>query len=226
MEVTCSKCKKVYNIDPVKIPKGKKTAKCKICGGSVRLDIAEKEEELEEKKCKKCGYVRTISDLVPDWQCPNCGVAYDKVSKNIVNDAKELKNKNNPPVPPSKTPQTDSIITNKPTLKPAKKLQEKSTALAIGLNIVLPGLGYIYMGRIIIGILCSFLIIAIYLNTAILIILPVWFSMNAIMLIDMFILGSKRKKEIEKQNTMPCPECAELIKKEAKKCRFCGSILK
>lgn len=235
MQFTCSECKKVYNIDPAKIPQGKKTANCKICGGLVPLIITNKNEEVKtnSKKCGKCDYVRKESDFAPDWQCPSCGVAYDKVSKYIVNDEK-IKNKDkpydetkdSPSASPNKTLQPDSIITSKPPLKPARKVQEKSTALAIGLNFILPGLGYIYMGRLIIGILCSFLLLATYFTTPIIKILPVWFSMNIIMVIDMFILGSKRKKEIEKQNTMPCPECAELIKKEAKKCRFCGSILK
>lgn len=31
------------------------------------------------KVCPKCRHVRTGQENVPDWQCPNCGVAYDKV---------------------------------------------------------------------------------------------------------------------------------------------------
>ncbi len=30
--------------------------------------------------CPKCQYQRQSSDHVPDWQCPNCGVAYAKAS--------------------------------------------------------------------------------------------------------------------------------------------------
>ena len=29
--------------------------------------------------CRKCAYERTELDTGPDWRCPNCGVAYDKV---------------------------------------------------------------------------------------------------------------------------------------------------
>lgn len=29
--------------------------------------------------CPKCGYERKLSDDIPDWQCPHCGVAYCKV---------------------------------------------------------------------------------------------------------------------------------------------------
>lgn len=28
--------------------------------------------------CPRCGYTRQASDLAPDWQCPKCGVAYNK----------------------------------------------------------------------------------------------------------------------------------------------------
>lgn len=31
--------------------------------------------------CGKCSYVRGENEHVPDWQCPSCGVAYNKVKK-------------------------------------------------------------------------------------------------------------------------------------------------
>lgn len=31
--------------------------------------------------CGKCSYVRGQNEHVPDWQCPSCGVAYNKVKK-------------------------------------------------------------------------------------------------------------------------------------------------
>ncbi|MFC1750634.1 hypothetical protein ACFL2V_17715 [Pseudomonadota bacterium] len=30
-------------------------------------------------QCPKCQYVRSHSDSAPRWQCPNCGIAYEKV---------------------------------------------------------------------------------------------------------------------------------------------------
>jgi hypothetical protein len=42
------------------------------------------------------------------------------------------------------------------------------------------------------------------------------------MAIDMMILSNKRQKAIAAATTMRCPQCAELIKREAKVCRFCG----
>ena len=29
-------------------------------------------------KCSKCGYVRLVTDVAPEWQCPSCQVAYVK----------------------------------------------------------------------------------------------------------------------------------------------------
>ncbi|MBH1971693.1 hypothetical protein FK216_10025 [Moraxellaceae bacterium AER2_44_116] len=31
--------------------------------------------------CGKCSYTRTEHDHVPEWQCPSCGVAYNKIKK-------------------------------------------------------------------------------------------------------------------------------------------------
>jgi DNA-directed RNA polymerase subunit RPC12/RpoP len=37
MQITCSKCKKVYNVDPKRIPSGVTGTKCKACGNSISL---------------------------------------------------------------------------------------------------------------------------------------------------------------------------------------------
>jgi len=102
------------------------------------------------------------------------------------------------------------------------ELKEKSIPLAIGLNILLPGVGYMYMGKLFLGI-AAFLLILMMLLASPLIGGAAWFSMNVIMAIDMVILGKKREKQISEGSTMKCPRCAELIKKEAKVCRFCNA---
>ncbi|MGD9228817.1 MAG: zinc-ribbon domain-containing protein, partial [Desulfobacterales bacterium] len=37
MQIVCSKCKKVYNVDPNRIPSGITSTKCKTCGNSISL---------------------------------------------------------------------------------------------------------------------------------------------------------------------------------------------
>ncbi|GAA6135799.1 hypothetical protein NBRC116188_25890 [Oceaniserpentilla sp. 4NH20-0058] len=34
-------------------------------------------------ECPKCNYNRLKSDHAPEWQCPSCGVAYNKVKKSV-----------------------------------------------------------------------------------------------------------------------------------------------
>jgi hypothetical protein len=104
-------------------------------------------------------------------------------------------------------------------------MKEKSLPLAIGLNILLPGLGYMYMGKWIVGIFACLLVIGIYATTGLLFIAPTWIGLNVIMGIDMAILSSKNKKKIAEATTMKCPNCAEVIQREAKVCRFCNTKL-
>ncbi|MDA8429406.1 MAG: zinc ribbon domain-containing protein [Geobacteraceae bacterium] len=103
-----------------------------------------------------------------------------------------------------------------------KPIKEKSLPLAIGLNFVLPGIGYIYMGKPVVGIFACLLCVVISISAAILIV-PVWLGMNVIMAIDMLILSNKNKKKLLEESTKKCPNCAELIQKEAKVCRFCST---
>jgi len=46
--------------------------------------------------CGKCNYLRKEVEYVPEWQCPSCGVAYNKVNKAQVNQAEAKQNTNNP----------------------------------------------------------------------------------------------------------------------------------
>ena len=34
-------------------------------------------------QCPKCGYVRTHTDNNPPWQCPSCGIAYNKFQRHL-----------------------------------------------------------------------------------------------------------------------------------------------
>ncbi len=42
------------------------------------------------RACPKCGYIRTLADTNPDWQCPRCQVVYEKVISSRENIGEKL----------------------------------------------------------------------------------------------------------------------------------------
>jgi len=101
--------------------------------------------------------------------------------------------------------------------KEMTQIKEKKLPLGIGLNLVLPGLGYIYMGRWFLGLVAGALILAIIFSAPAQNAVMVWLVMNLIMLIDMIVLHGKRKKQLQ----VECKSCAELINRNAKICKHC-----
>jgi predicted RNA-binding Zn-ribbon protein involved in translation (DUF1610 family) len=200
--------------------------------------------------CPKCGHERNSTDnpLIPDYKCPACGIIYAKYAK-YNQPGFQSKHTTEPILNKDKKSTLkiiqDKLITAKRNLnleyakvvasrrqtkktaqeskQPKQIAKEKSLPLAIGLNFLFPGLGYMYMGNWIVGVLGGLLIIGIYMSSGLLFVVPSWITMNIIMVIDMLILSNKNKKKVMKENMKECPECAELILKKAKVCRFCGA---
>ncbi|NCC53730.1 MAG: hypothetical protein EOM20_21340 [Spartobacteria bacterium] len=112
-----------------------------------------------------------------------------------------------------------------------KTLKEKSLALAIGLNFIFPGLGYFYLSEIYRGILALFitllLVIFSFSSPISFLMFGIWLPLSLILFftIDMIILHRKYTKKLQEQTMKPCPHCAELILKQAMKCKHCGTAL-
>ncbi|MBM4309549.1 MAG: hypothetical protein FJ119_01180 [Deltaproteobacteria bacterium] len=104
-----------------------------------------------------------------------------------------------------------------------KQVKEKSIGLAIALNLLLPGVGYMYMGKVIVGIGALLLVLGTFAARADYV-LPAWIGINLIMAIDMLLLGKKNQKDVASKTLKKCPRCAEMVQKEAAVCRYCNTI--
>ncbi|MBC2714854.1 MAG: hypothetical protein HF978_06030 [Desulfobacteraceae bacterium] len=100
------------------------------------------------------------------------------------------------------------------------KGKSKSGSLAAGLNILLPGVGYLYCGRVILGIIVlPFVIGLIYVQPYAAI--TIWI----VLIIDGFLAAGRYNKKLEAKINAAmktCPQCAEKIMPEAKVCKHCA----
>jgi TM2 domain-containing membrane protein YozV len=88
---------------------------------------------------------------------------------------------------------------------------------ACGLNLLLPGAGYVYGGRILKGIIVFpiFLLLAFFSSGVGALFL--W----AIITIDTVMLVNRYNEKLDATTKKTCPECAEMVHKEARICKHC-----
>ena len=135
----------------------------------------------KKAKCKKCSNTFTIEEFIEPQKILDLELVDDASNKeNYINNSEfspTVKNSyqyNNPEPNTSSLTQTTGNNTtinsnndsnfktsiNKQEFQGVKH-KEKSIPLAIGLNLVLPGLGYVYFGRYVTGIIALIIVLAI-----------------------------------------------------------------
>jgi len=105
--------------------------------------------------------------------------------------------------------------------------KRKKGWIAAVLNLFLPGAGYIYCGKILIGIVVlPFFILILFSagNLALFVVPSLWF----VLIVDGFLAADRANKKIDKKIgdlIKKCPQCAEKVLPDAKICKHCGSKL-
>lgn len=165
------------------------------------------------KICIKCGYERTGRDdpFVQDTTCPTCGVIYAKAEARLrpADVASERR----------EAPQESSQPQDPAPVQAQRPVAEKNIWIAIGLNLIVPGLGYLYMGRDVAGlVLILAMLSALFFLPLAMILVLLAIPMQIIMALDIAI----RHRKLIAAASRACPHCAEPIRIQATVCRYCG----
>lgn len=118
-------------------------------------------------------------------ECPVCGKMLSPNAPSCTACGEPMK---------SAAPQPMPIIAQP---RPAPVAPPKSLAAAILLNLFLPGAGYMYMGRVGLGIAALIFVVCTYAWTPLIVVAGAWISLNLVMLIDMLILHNKHPAGVE-----------------------------
>jgi DNA-directed RNA polymerase subunit RPC12/RpoP len=104
MQITCSKCKKVYNVDPNRIPSGATGTKCKACGNPISLRPAAPQKPAPPQAavmqitCQYCSKkyninAKSIPAGVTSMKCKACSHAISLKPKSAVPGPKPVPDK-------------------------------------------------------------------------------------------------------------------------------------
>ncbi|TPV92432.1 MAG: zinc ribbon domain-containing protein [Myxococcales bacterium FL481] len=98
--------------------------------------------------------------------------------------------------------------------------RRKNPALAAAMNVLVPGAGYIYCGRVFLG------IIAFPFVAGMLFYEPLaGFGLTLVMIVDGFLAAGRYNRRLDERIAAAmktCPVCAEKVRPEATACRHCG----
>jgi hypothetical protein len=152
-------------------------------------------------KCPACN----TKFRAPISRCENCGIVFLKYRKQGAETPKD-------------TNRRDKIKGK--TIQELKE-NRKSGAMAAGLNLVIPGAGYMYCGRWFLGIIALVFVVAMVMAFP-----PAAFGLVLVLVLDGFLAAGRHNKLLDRSIQMAmktCPQCAELVLPAAKVCKHCGN---